>query len=147
MVDGDNLVRLNIDGNVQWSVEDAISSVADETDTRGLLAVDSKNNFYIAGTFVESVFVYSYDGRYLNRIGSEGNEEGQFSGLTAITIDGQNRVLVNDWGNLEIFEPDGRWIKQIQLPYQTSDLDVGPDGLLYVVTKEPKVYIFELGIN
>ena len=68
MVDGDNLVRLNIDGNVQWSVEDAISSVADETDTRGLLAVDSKKTFYIAGTFVETVFFYSYDGRYLNRI-------------------------------------------------------------------------------
>ena len=91
--------------------------------------------------------MYSYDGCYLNQIGFEGNEEGQLSGLTAITIDGRNRVLVNDWGNLELFEPDGRWLKQIQLPYQTSDLDIGPDGLLYVVTKEPKVYIFELGIN
>lgn len=147
MVDGDNLVRLNIDGNVQWLVEDAISSVADETDTRGLLAVDSKNNFYIAGTFVESVFVYSYDGRYLNRIGSEGNEEGQFTGLTAISIDGQNRVLVNDWGWLEIFQPDGRWLEKIQLPYQTRDLDIGPNGLFYVVTREPKVYIFDIKVD
>lgn len=144
LVDGDNLVRLNSDGSTRWIVEDAISSVADETDTRGLLAVDAKNNFYIAGTFVEAVFVYSHDGRYLTRIGSEGNEDGQFTGLTAITIDGQNRVLVDDWGWLEIFEPDGRWIERISLPYQTRDLDVGPNGLLYVVTKEPKVYVFEL---
>ena len=42
LVDGDNLIRLNIDGYVQWLVENAISSVKDETDTRGLLAVDSK---------------------------------------------------------------------------------------------------------
>lgn len=144
LVDGDNLVRLNMDGSTRWIVEDAISSVADETDTRGLLAVDAKNNFYIAGTFVEAVFVYSHDGRYINRIGSEGDDDGQFTGLTAITIDGQNRILVNDWGWLEIFQPDGRWLEKISLPLQTRDMDVGPDGLLYVVTKEPKVYVFEL---
>ena len=147
LVDGDNLVRLNIDGSTRWMIEDAISSVADESDTRGLLAVDAKNNFYIAGNFVEAVFVYSHDGRYLNRIGSEGNDDGQFTGLTAITIDGQSRVLVDDWGWLEIFQPDGRWLEKIQLPLQTRDLDVGPDGLLYVVTKEPKVYVFELKYN
>jgi len=144
LVDGDNLVRLNNDGSNRWIVEDAISSVADETDTRGLLAVDAKNNFYIAGNFVESVFVYSHDGRYLNRIGSEGNGDGQFTGLTAIIIDGQNRVLVDDWGWLEIFQPDGRWLEKIRLPLQTRDLDVGPDGLLYVVTREPKVYVFDI---
>lgn len=147
LVDGDNLVRLNSDGSTRWIVVDAISSVADETDTRGLLAVDVKNNIYIAGNFVESVFVYSHDGRYLNRIGSEGNDDGQFTGLNAITTDGQNRVLVDDWGWLEIFQPDGRWLEKIQLPLQTRDLDVGPDGLLYVVTKEPKVYVFELKYN
>jgi uncharacterized Zn finger protein (UPF0148 family) len=144
LVDGDNLARINTDGSTRWIVVDSISSVAEETDTRGLLAVDAKNNFYIAGTFVEAVFVYSHDGRFLNRIGSEGNEDGQFTGLTAITIDGQNRVLVNDWGWLEIFQPDGRWLKKIRLPSQTRDIDIGPDGLLYVITKEPKVYVFEL---
>ncbi|MBW6474626.1 MAG: NHL repeat-containing protein [Anaerolineaceae bacterium] len=147
MVCGDNLVRLNSDGSTRWIVKKAISTIADEKDSRGLLAIDAKNKIFIAGTFVESVFVYSYDGRYLNRIGSEGKEEGQFTGLTAITIDGQNRVLVNDWGWIEIFQPDGRWLEKIQLPRQTRDMDVGPDGLLYVATKEPKVYVFELKYN
>jgi len=141
MVDGDNLVRLNKDGSTIWLVEDAISTIAGETDTRGLLAVDEKSNIYISGTFIESVFVYSNEGKYLNRIGSEGDDDGQFSSLSAITVDGLGRVLVNDWGKLEFFQPDGRWLKQIQLPYQTRSVDIGPDGLLYVVTNEPKVYI------
>jgi hypothetical protein len=54
---------------------------------------------------------------------------------------------VNDWGWLEIFQPDGRWLVKISLPYQTRDLDVGPDGLLYVVTREPKVYIFDIKVD
>jgi hypothetical protein len=144
LVDGDNLVRFNNDGSTRWIVEEAISSMADENDTGGLLTIDDKNNLYLAGRFIEAVFVYSHEGRFLNRIGSEGQDDGQFTGLTAITIDPQGRVMINDWGWLEIFQPDGRWLKKIHLPLQTSGMDFGLNGLFYVVTREPQIYVFDL---
>jgi uncharacterized Zn finger protein (UPF0148 family) len=140
----DNLARLDSDGNIIWIIEDAIYSIVDEKSLGGKLAIDGNNNFYLAGDFVESVFVFSYDGKYLNKFGSEGDGEGQFTGIESITIDQTGRILINDWGSLEIFLPDGRWEKAIQLPNQTMDLDYSMNNHLYVVTREPKVYIFSL---
>lgn len=143
VVDGENLARLNPDGSTRWLVEEAISSVSGESDTDGKLAVNGNNQFYLAGSFVESVFVYSPEGKFLNRFGSEGTGDGQFTSLTAIAVDGQGRVLVDDWGFLEVFEADGRWTKQLQLPPQSSGVEISSQGLLYVVTREPRVYVYE----
>ncbi len=144
VVDGENLTRLDESGNTIWYVDHAISSIADESDTRGKLAIDGYNNFYLAGTFVEAVFEYSYDGKYINKFGSEGDGDGQFTGINSITIDQTGRILINDWGWMEVFMSDGRWEKAIQLPNQTIDLDYSMNNHLYLVTREPKVYIFSL---
>ena len=45
-MDGENLTRLDESGNTIWYVDHAISSIADESDTRGKLAIDGYNNFY-----------------------------------------------------------------------------------------------------
>ncbi|MCJ7624259.1 MAG: hypothetical protein MUO76_12210 [Anaerolineaceae bacterium] len=142
LVDGQTLVRLNPDGSPVWMVEDAISSVADETDTGGSLAVDGNNNFYLAGRFVESVFKYSPDGKYLNRWGSEGDGEGQFDWILAIAIDDQGRVVVCEAGELEVFESDGRFVEQIDIPETAFDLQYDLQGNLYTVTHQPGVNVY-----
>jgi sugar lactone lactonase YvrE len=144
LVDSETLVRLNPDGSIMWMVDDAISSVADESDTGGQLAVDGNNNFFLAGRFVESVFKYSADGRYLNRFGSEGEEPGQLDFIHAIAVDGQGGVYLNDWGQLEIFESDGRFVMQAELPYRAYDIQFGPEGYLYTVTREGKVFVYQI---
>ncbi|MBI9043517.1 MAG: hypothetical protein JEZ06_03475 [Anaerolineaceae bacterium] len=142
VVDGEDLVRLKQDGSLIWIVEDAISSVADETDTRGLLVVDGNNNFYLSGTFVESIFKYSPDGKFLNRWGSEGDGEGQFDFIYAITINDQGHLVISDQGELEIFDIEGRFIEQIDIPGIAFDIQFDMQGNLYMVTNQDQVNVY-----
>lgn len=144
VVDGETLVRLDPDGSLVWMVEDAISSIAEESDTGGRLGIDGNNTFYLAGKFVESVFVYSPEGKYLNRWGSDEDDGGVFDFIRAIDIDGQGRIIVCDNGELEIFNSDGSFIEQINLPNIAFDMQAGQDGKIYLVMHEPRVSIYQI---
>jgi hypothetical protein len=144
VVDGDTLVRMNANGETLWVVEEAMGSITGESDTRGTLTVDGDNNFYLAGTFVPSIFKYGPDGKYLNRWGSEGNEPGQFDLIYGLAITDQGKLLACDSGELEIFEMDGRFVEQMDLNDTIWDLQVGPSGNLYAVTSQDNIEIIML---
>jgi hypothetical protein len=144
VVNGKDLVRLNPDGSLVWMVEDAIGSISGESDTGGRLGIDGNNTFYLAGRFVESVFVYSPEGKYLNRWGSDEDDGGVIDFIRAIDIDSQGRIIVCDNGELEIFNSDSSFIEQIDFPDIAFDMQVGLEGKIYMVTHEPRVNVYQL---
>ena len=143
LVTDDDLTRINPDGTTIWFVEDAISSISGDSDTRGRLAVDGNNNIYLSGTFVESIFKYSADGKYLNSWGSAGEEPGQFEFIYGMALTDKGQIAVLDAGQMELFELDGRFVEQIELDHTFYDVQFDASGKFYAVSKVGGVEILE----
>ena len=141
---GSTLLRLNPDGSTQWVIVDAISTIADTSDSRGTLCVDGNGNVYLAGNFVRAVFKFSPAGEYLDRWGSEGEEPGQFDTIYSIAMNPSGQVVVDDWGALEIYDTDGRFIEQIDTNQTFVDIAFDLSGNLYAIKAQNQVQVYQI---
>ena len=144
VANGDDLAVLNPDGTIEWMVKDAIESVAGESELSAYLGGDGLGNFYLAGSFVSSVFKYSPDGKYLNRFGSGGEDASQFRAINAIAVDSQGRIYVSDIKGIMVFNPDGQYLRTINVPGVVFGMDFGQDDRLYTVSNQPQVVIYQV---
>ena len=142
---GENLVRLDNEGQVQWVVEEAISSVSGDAELDTRLAVDGLGYIYALGTFNSAVFKFSPEGRFLNRWGSAGDEPGQFRAPDAIAVDGYGRVLVSDVHGVQVFTgQDGRFLDRFDVPGVVFAMAFNEQNELYAVSNDHKVYHYRL---
>ncbi|MFZ6019727.1 MAG: hypothetical protein ACOYXO_08965, partial [Chloroflexota bacterium] len=144
VANGDDLAVLNPDGTIEWMVKDAIESVAGESELSAYLGGDGLGNFYLAGSFVSSVFKYSPDGKYLNRFGSGGEDASQFRAINAIAVDSQGRIYVSDIKGIMVFNPDGQYLRTINVPGVVFGMDFGQDDRLYTVSNQPQVVVYQV---
>ncbi len=77
------------------------------------------------------------DIREIKTFGRTGRGRGEFIYPRAITRDAQGLLYVVDkTGRIQIFNPDGSWVRQIQMPAieqgKPTGLTIGPGGNLYV---------------
>lgn len=110
VLQNENIHRFGADGSTLLEVKDAISSISDRSDPAVRVAVDGAGDIYLLGRFNESVFHYSSTGRFVNRIGSSGNEPGQLRSTHDVAVDHQGRVYVADIGGIVVYAPDGRYL-------------------------------------
>jgi uncharacterized Zn finger protein (UPF0148 family) len=143
VVEGETLIRMQMDGSIIWRVDDVITKLANRSDSNTRLTVDGNNNFYLAGSFVRSVFKFSPQGVFLNRWGSEGEEPGQFDTINSIAIDHNGRLVVDDLGEFEIFDLEGRFIEQIDYEHVIRDIQFDSSGKLYAVNNN-KVQVIKI---
>jgi streptogramin lyase len=106
----DDIVRLDAAGNVVRTIQAAISTVAEASELDTRIAVDGLGNIYALGTFTNSVFKFSRDGKFVNRFGGQGDQPGQITAGQAIAVDGKGRVLVADIKGVQVFDSDGRYL-------------------------------------
>jgi streptogramin lyase len=106
----DDLVRFNANGQVVKTIKAAISSASGRSELNTRVAVDGLGNIYALGTFNEAVFKFGPDGKFINRFGGSGNEQGQFRAASSIAVDGRGRVYVSDIKGIQIFDADGRFL-------------------------------------
>ncbi len=66
------------------------------------LAVDSKDNIYVADTGNHRIQKFDVSGNFLTKWGSEGSGDGQFSSPSGVAVDSQGNVYVADTGNHRI---------------------------------------------
>lgn len=144
VANGDDFALLNTDGTVDWIIQDAIESIAGESELSAYLGGDGLGNFYLAGSFVSAVFKYSPDGKYLNRFGSGGEETRQFRAINAIAVDSQGRIYVSDIKGILVFSPDGQYLRTINVPGVVFDMDFGQDDRLYTVSNQPQVVVYQI---
>ena len=80
------------------------------------------------------VVKFAADGTYLTEWGSHGREDGQFRTPHAIDLDSQGRVIVADRGNdrLQMFEPDGTFVRSYYQYSRPSGVHIADDDTIYV---------------
>jgi len=141
---GEDLLRFDPAGNMLWAVEKAVTNVVGETERECRAAVDGLGNIFIAGNDQNSVFVFSPEGKYQTRIGSEGDEKGQFNNLHTVVVDEHSRVYVSTPKGIHVFEKDGRYIRTIKVKGSPFGLAVDNQGGLYTATSATRIYRYQV---
>jgi DNA-binding beta-propeller fold protein YncE len=112
----DDIVRFNSNGQAVQTIRKAISSQTERSELNTRLAVDGLGNIYALGSFNNAIFKFTREGRFITRIGSTGNEPGQFRALSALAVDGQGRIFVSDTKGIQVFDTDGRYLDVFKVP-------------------------------
>ena len=143
LADSETILRMDRDGQVLWTVEDAVSSISGDSELAARLAVDGLGNIYVLGRFNNAVFKFSPEGKFINRFGAEGEEPGQFRAPYALAVDGQGQVYVTDIKGIQIFDRDGRYLRMLDVEGVAMGLSFDPKGALVVVTNTPRVLRYD----
>ena len=96
------------------------------------VAEDGVGKIYALGAFNDAVFIYNSEGKFLNRIGSAGDEPGQFQAVSDIVVDGQGRIYVSDFDGVKVFSQDGRFLGLIETENVAFGLAIDDQDNLYV---------------
>jgi hypothetical protein len=108
----DDLALFDSEGNLTLNLPDAFDQFEMGGTTRSV-DVDGAGNIYV----LTRGLVYRFDaqGNYIDRIGSEGDEPDQFkTSPTALAIDGQDRIFVEDFYSIKVFDGNGRYLGIIE---------------------------------
>jgi hypothetical protein len=110
----DDIVRFDAGGRVAKVMRAAISGQSRRSELNMRVAADGLGNVYALGTFNSAVFKFASDGRFLNKFGGSGDQQGQFRAPDAIAVDGHGRVYVSDIHGVQVFDSEGRFIDRFK---------------------------------
>jgi DNA-binding beta-propeller fold protein YncE len=83
------------------------------------IAIGPDDSIYVVDSGRNRIVKFSPNGQVLASWGSEGNGDGQFSGLSSVAIDSaNNRVYVADAmnGRIQVFDSDGKFLAKWSVP-------------------------------
>ena len=122
-----------------------MSAASGDSELDADIEIDGLGNLYVLGSFNYSVFKFTPDGRFTNRIASRGDAQGQLTAPGDLAIDGQGRIYISDMNGVQIFDGDGRYLDKFDLGGYVFGLNFDPQGKLYTVCNDPEV--MRLGIE
>lgn len=135
-LNSDDLVRLSVSGEVKQRIDQAISSQSGDSELDMRVAIDGSDRIYALGSFNQSVFIFTPEGRFVNRFGSRGNEDGQFNAPSAIAVDNKGNIYIADMLDILIFDSSGRFLEQFAVSGGVpSGLAFDAQNNLYVVAR------------
>lgn len=135
----DDIVRFDSTGKTVRAIRSAISGQTERSELQTRVAIDGMENIYALGTFNNAVFKFSPEGKYINMFGGEGRERGSLHAPSAIAVDGKGRVYVSDFGGVQVFDSNGRFIDSIDVQGAASGLAFNDMDQLLVAARS-KVY-------
>ncbi len=138
---GDDMIRFDRNGLANLTIPEAVSGV-DKDAEAGPVAVDGAGTMYVLDDWDHSVFIFSSDGRYVSRFGSEGEEKGQFTMPYTLAVDNQSRIYISDFDGVMVFANDGRYLDTISTNGYVYGMTFDDHNRLYVVTNDQKVIRF-----
>jgi len=144
---GENVLRFDSQGRLDLEVPKAVSTVSDDSELDAIVATDGLGNIYVLGKFNLAVFKFSPDGKFITQFGSDGDAKGQLRAPSAIVVDGQGRVYVNDVKGIQVFDSDGRYLNKIATEGFVFGMAITDNNRLLAVSNSPKVYIYSLPSN
>lgn len=100
---------------------------------------------YISDYTNDTVYRYTPDGKYLNKLGSSGLSEGQFYGPTSLALDRAGNLYVIDSGNMRVqkFSSEGRLLMSFGKEGKEAGEFVHPSGI--AVDGAGNIYIADRG--
>ena len=139
----DDIVRFDRSGAPTRTIRNAVSGQTESSELQSRVAIDGGGYIYALGTFSNAVFKFSPEGKFITRFGGRGDESGQFRAPSAIGVDGQGRIYVCDFGGVQVFDGDGRYLDLINVQGAASGLAFNDKNELFVVARD-KVLKFSL---
>jgi hypothetical protein len=103
------------------------------------LAVDKAGDLFILDDKESCIRDFDHSGKYLKTIGRKGQGPGEIGGASSMSIPlGSNELIVMDISNsrLAFFSTDGRFIKNVPLRGNISDVKIDSHGNVYLSFKE-----------
>jgi DNA-binding beta-propeller fold protein YncE len=136
----ESIVRFNATGDPVLTIPDAIESASGETELSLAVAIDGLENIYALAGMQGVVYKFDADGRYLDRFGGTpepGGDSGPgvLSSASALAVDSQGRVYVNDMDGIEVFDSEGRPLALIDVPGYPFGLAFNDAGELFVANR------------
>lgn len=104
------------------------------------VAFGTNGDVYITDGYGNSRVVHlSRNGTYLGEWGSHGSDPGEFRLPHSIAVDSQGFLYVADRGNarIQVFTPDGTFVRQWTTRDTPWGLSITPDGKIFVGTGYP----------
>jgi sugar lactone lactonase YvrE len=105
------------------------------------LTMDGYGRVYVADTYNNRIQVFDGDGNLLDRWGSVGTEDGQFSWPCSLAVNDNGMVYVVDMNNsrIQVFDPDGNFIDK----WGGDGTDIGKfkNPLGIAINSEGDVYV------
>lgn len=130
----DDIIKFAPDGSIDFLLEEAISGQSGDSELDTDVEVDGMGNIFAYGSFNESFFKFSPQGRFLNRFGSDGDRPGQFTSPLCFCIDPQGRLWVSDFGDLKVFDNSGTYLDTFDPGMTFYDMAMIDGYQLYGIT-------------
>lgn len=140
----DDIVKFDPEGNVEFILREALSGQSGDSELDTEVGVDGAGNIFAWGSFNESFFKFSPNGRFLNRFGSEGDHPGQFVSPSSFCLDHMGRVWVSDFSDLIVFDNSGTYLATIDPGMTLYDMVMENGYRLYGITYEEKIVVLDL---
>jgi sugar lactone lactonase YvrE len=138
-VDNDThqVLKMDASGRVRMVIgRRGVSGETEENFNRPTdVAFGPNGEIYVSDGYVNSrVVKFSKEGRYVTAWGKKGKAPGEFNLPHSIAVDKQGRVYVGDRENyrLQIFDADGKFLKEWTNVGSPWGLDLRPDQTLFI---------------
>ena len=141
---GESVIHLSPAGKILNRIDAAISHITGKAELNSKIAVDGSGNIYLLGTFSNSVFVYNAQGKFLKRIGSDGNNPGQLRAALTLRVDDNGRIFVSDIKGIQIFSNDGSYNNVLDVNGVAFGMAFDDQGNLYLTTNNEVVEKYEI---
>ena len=132
----DDIVVFDPNGKVVRTIPAAISSASGDSELSMRVAVDGAGSIYALGRFNDAVFKFGRDGKFMNRFGSGGDQQGQFRAAYSIAVDGYGRVYVGDMKGIQVFDANGRYLTLIDVKNVAFGMVFNDKNELFVVARD-----------
>ena len=132
----DDIVVFDANGNFVRPIPEAISGASGDSELARRVAVDGAGTLDALGRFNNGVFKFGRDGKFINRFGSDGDQQGQFRAAYSIAVDGYGRVYVGDMKGIQIFDANGRYLNLINVKGIAFGMVFNDKNELFVIARD-----------
>jgi DNA-binding beta-propeller fold protein YncE len=125
------LLVYNPSGKLLQTITSPISSQTDDLALDVFVAIDGKDTIYLLSDGY--IYIYSASGKFINKIGSQGDGAGQLHSPSAIRLDGQGQLYIADSDLVDLFTSDGHFITDFPTENSINSMDFDDKGNLWVL--------------
>ncbi len=127
----DYLLVANRDGSLLEFWPGAVTNHYGADGLAKQLAVDRQGNIYAFE--LEAILKFAPDGRFLNRVGSQGSGPGEWSSPQNIGVDGNGRLYIGEWRGIHVYDGNGRFLDTIPVSGTFADLAVSDNNDIWAI--------------
>ncbi len=128
----DDLLLFDAQGKVALTITGFISAQTGDVALDNYIAVDGLGKIFALSDGV--VYVFSPQGKYLDKFDGTGGQTIQYSNPRSICVDGQDRVYIGDTQVVHVYTGDGRLIADFPVRSGPDSMAVDEQGSLWLLS-------------